>query len=268
MDYDACVLFAKKINEKCGVENTNIIYSLLVTLGETTDYAKGFHFNSLNKLPLVIDSSIEIFTNKTTRAPRTSHSYKKIDNEKDALFALFTKSNKLFDEDMKIGDEKIDAALAVVSSLYFNNFITPKQFFLPHTSVFSGHWEFWDKLHYSEFVEKLDKSASKRYLREKLEQSPIWSSDIDQEAFPEIVKRRLIKEKAFDKELDPQAMIKAMIIRMGELANPSIKYEIIDFSIRSFFTYLRAKRYLRIDREIMFLRKFEEEIKNILGNIS
>lgn len=55
-----------------------------------------------------------------------------------------------------------------------------------------------------------------------------------------------------------------MIIRMGEMAKPDINYEIIDYSIRSFFTYLGINKYLRVDREIKFLRRFEEEMIKIL----
>ena len=47
---------------------------------------------------------------------------------------------------------------------------------------------------------------------------------------------------------------------MGEMAKPDINYEVIDYSIRSFFTYLNTNKYLRVDRETKFLRMFEKEI--------
>ena len=57
-------------------------------------------------------------------------------------------------------------------------------------------------------------------------------------------------------------MIKAIIIRMGELAIPSINYETIDFVIRDIFTYLHVDKYKRVDLEMEFLKRFEEEIIN------
>jgi len=138
---------------------------------------------------------------------------------------------------------------------------------LPHSSVCSGQWEFWDSIDFFDFREKLKNKEFVFDFREKIAESKAWKIKFEPDMFPLIVKRRLVKEKAFNKKLSPEAMIKAIIIRMGELAKPSINYEIIDFSIRSFFTYLGVKQYMRVDREILFLRTLEEEIKKILTKI-
>jgi hypothetical protein len=61
-------------------------------------------------------------------------------------------------------------------------------------------------------------------------------------------------------------MIKAMIIKMGEGGRPFINYEIVDFSIREFFTYLKEKKYVRVDKEMKFLERLDKEIVAILRN--
>jgi hypothetical protein len=151
----------------------------------------------------------------------------------------------------------------VTSTIYLDTFIEPTQFFLPHSSQCSGHWEFWDKTDYFGLLNKVQAGKTVRYLEQKIAKSKVWTTKITPDAFPEIVKRRLIKEKSFDKKLDAPALLKAMIIRMGELAKP-INYEVVDFVIRSFFTYLGVKKYLRVDREIEFLRRLEKEMIEIL----
>ena len=138
---------------------------------------------------------------------------------------------------------------------------------MPHSSICSGHWDFWDKINYLELTKKIHQKETTKLLCKKLLESNIWKTKFHPNDFPEIVKRRLIKEKLLDKKLNAEAMIKAIIIRIGEMAKPSINYEIIDFSIRSFFTYLGVKQYMRVDREILFLRRFEEEFKKILTEI-
>lgn len=261
MNSSLSLLFVKKLNELCGLDDDNLIYSLLPSI--SNDH------HSLNSSPLIIDSGIQILANQKTNAPKSSDTYKRIKEEKEKLFNILSESKgSLKIKEVKAGDDKIGAALAVISSIYFNTFTTPTQFFLPHTSLFSGYWDFWDKVNYLELKQKSEKKEVVFKIKNKLAKSDVWGIKFKPEDFPEIVKRRLAKEKLFYKKLDPAAMIKAMIIRMGELAKPSINYEVIDFSIRSFFTYLEVKQYLRIDREILFLRRFEEEMKGILASVS
>jgi len=161
---------------------------------------------------------------------------------------------------------KIPAALAIVSSIYFSTFVSPIQFFLPNSSACCGQWEFWEKNNYFNLLNRLKEKEFIFALRESINGSKVWETRFKPEDFTEIVKRRLSKENAFDKKLNAEAMMKAMIIRMGEMAKPHLNYEIVDYSIRSFFSSLGVKNYLRVDREIKFLRKFEKEMIEILRN--
>ena len=94
--------------------------------------------------------------------------------------------------------------------------------------------------------------------------SKIWSYKPKAEEFPTLLRRSLLKGGSLTKKFSPECMIKAMIIRLGEMAKPFTNYEVIDFSIRTFLRHLSIDAYLRIDREIEFCRKLEGEIeKNI-----
>lgn len=268
MDIKLYALFVKKLNEVCGLEDDNLVYALLPSIDNKPGYMNGIYSHTLDKLPLVIDSSLEIFGTKKTGVAKSSYPYQRLIEEKNDLFNALSNLKEILKlKEIKINEDKKAAAFAALSSIYLESFIRPVQFFLPHSSIPAGHWEFWDKTNYLEFIKKIHQKETINILTKKLTKSSVWETKFRPDDFPEIVKRRLLKEKLLGKKLDPSAMIKAMIIRMGELAKPSINYEIIDFSIRSFFTYLGVKKYLRVDREIFFLRALEEEIQKILVDI-
>ncbi len=268
MNLQASLVFVKELDEFCGLVYDNLIYALTPSIDDKPDYMKGIYSHALGNLPLIIDSSLEIFGNKKTGAAKSFYPYKRLVEEKNNFFGVLSNMKQEFNlNKLEIGNDKHHASFAALSTIYLKSFARPVQFFLPHSSVCSGHWDFWGKINYLEFIKKIHQKETIKLLCEKLIKSDIWKTKFHPNDFPEIVKRRLLKEKLLDKKLDPTAMMKAIIIRMGELAAPSINYEVIDFSIRSFFTYLGVKQYLRVDREILFLRRFENEMKHILSQI-
>lgn len=264
MDPNLSLLFIKNLNELCGLEHDNLIYSLLPSIDVNQSFVNGTYNMSLKDIPLFIDAGVQVFTNKKTNISKNSPYYLRVKEEKENLFNILAKSKRLLGlKEIKVGEDKKSAALAAVSSVYFNTFFTPIPFFLPNTSLFSGHWDFWDEVNYLEFIKKVHQKEMIEALSERLLKGDGWKMDFKPNDFPEIIKRRLIKEDAFNKKLVADSMIKAIIIRMGELGKPYINYEIIDYAIRNFFTYLAIDRYLRVDREILFLRKFEKRLKDI-----
>lgn len=256
--------FTTKVLEKCGCDKSAVIYSLLPLIDEKPEYMKGTYSHCLENQPKLIDSALEIFTGKKLGAAKNSYEYTRIKEEKESFFNLFSRFKNITNLPSKISTDKIEAALASLSHIYLDTIFNPVQFFIPHSSSCSGQWQFWNDINYFELKEKLNQKEFIFSLREKLDKSKIWDIKFEPEEFPLIIKKRLLKEKAFGKKFDPESMIKALIIRIGEIAKPDVNYEIIDFSIRSFFTYLAIKKYSRVDREIEFLRRFEKEIINIL----
>jgi len=268
MNVQTSLVFVKKLNDLCGLDNSNLIYTMVPLIDSKPGHMEGIYSHTLDKLPLVIDSSLGVFAGVKGDFAKSSYAYLRIKEEKEDFIKKLTDSSQLLRlGSISFGDSRCDAAFAALSQIYLSSFIVPVQFFLPHSSVCSGQWGFWDKIDYMELVEKANKKDKVRLLCDRLNKSDVWKTKFEADDFPEIVKRRLVKEKKLDKKLDPNALMKAMIIRMGELASPSINYEVIDFSIRSFFTYLGVKQYLRVDREMLFLRRFEEEMKKVLVGV-
>ena len=262
MDALARGTLSVKLLEACGCDIDPAVYSFVPTADEDIR----LYTHSLHNLPLLVDSSIEIFTGKKTDVAKSSIYYKHLKKEQENILKRFNDVSSLVNAkgNIKIKDGKTPAGLAAISHLYFDSFIRPIQFFLPHSSGCSGKWDFWDSIDFFSFKERLENKEFNFEVREKIIKSKVWNFKFDLKEFPVIVQRRLMKEKLFGKKLNPEAMIKAMIIRLGEMGRPFINYEIIDFSIREFFVYLGAKKYLRVDREMLFLRRLDEEIMRII----
>src|SRR3989338_236009 len=256
-----CILSVKLL-QACGCDTNSAIYAFVPNIGE--DISLSTH--NLHNLPQILDSAIEIFTENKTKVARSSTYYIRLKKEHENFLKLFGDVVSVINhkEQTKISQNKTNAALSALSCLYFDTFIKPVQFFLPHSSICSGKWEFWDNIDFFAFREKLQDKEFNFHLREKIIKSKVWDAKFDLNTFPIIVQRRLIKEKLLNKKLNPASMIKAMIIKMGEMGRPFINYEAIDFSIREFFTYLGAKKYLRVDREMEFLKRLDSEIITLL----
>ena len=255
-------ILSVKLLEACGCDINSTIYTFVPDIGE--DIMLSTH--NLHNLPQIIDSAIEIFTGSKTKVAKSSTCYIRLKKEHENFLKLFGDVCGLtnYKEQTKISQNKTNAALSALSSLYFDAFTKPVQFFLPHSSACSGKWYFWDSIDFFAFKDKLQNKEFNFNFREKIMKSEVWNTKFDLKIFPMIVQRRLIKEKLLDKKLNPESMIKAMIIKMGEMGRPFINYEIIDFSIREFFTYLGAKKYLRVDREMEFLKRLDSEIITLL----
>ena len=255
-------VLSAKLLEVCGCDIDYTPYSFISIADENLK----LYTHSLHNIPYLIDSSIEILTGKKTEAAKNSIYYKHLKKEQENILKKFNDVCSLINTKgkIKIGENKTYAGLSAISNLYFDSFTRPIQFFLPHSSVCSGRWDFWDNIDFFSFKEKLQDKKFNFEVREKIIQSKVWNTKFDSKEFPFIVQRRLIKEKLLNKKLNPEGMVKAMIIRLGELGRPLINYEILDFSIREFFTYLGVNKYQRIDREINFLQKLDNEVIKIL----
>lgn len=255
-------VLSTKLLEVCDCDIDSAIYTFTPTIGKDIK----LHTHNLHNLPQILDSAIEIFAGKKTKIAKNSIYYINLKKDQEKFIKLFSSVCELtgYKGEIKISQNKTYASLSALSCLYFNSFTTPIQFFLPHSSVCSGRWDFWDSIDFFSFKEKLQNKEFNFDFREKILNSKVWDKKFSLEEFPIIVQRRLLKEKLLNKKLDPEAMIKAMIIRLGEMGRPLINYEIIDFSIREFFTYLCTKKYQRVDREMLFLRRLDDEIMSLL----
>jgi hypothetical protein len=260
MDIKIKFVLVAKILELCGCNKENAVYSFITEFETPTHFSKTYT-NSINSIPNFIESASEIFCQKKTNIAKTSYELQKTKENQQNFIQLINENKDLINlTDITLNDNKTKIALGIISNIYLESFVRPVQFFLPHSSACSGQWSFWENDNYFKFLEKINGKKFFIEFNEEIMKSEIWGIKFKPEDFPEIIKRRLIKEKACEKKLDSNAMIKAMIIRLGEIAKPNINYEVIDYSIRNLFTYLNTNKYLRVDREIKFLRMFEKEV--------
>ena len=260
MDSKTHLILAARLLELCNSDRGAAIYSIIPTIYRGKEYHNQICSHTLNNYPTLLNSMLDLFTEQNVSVSKNSYEYIGIKEHREFFFKLLGETKLLIPLPETISANKSAAAFSLVSYGYLRSIFYPVQFFLPHSSACCGQWKFWEKINYFDFLKKNKEKKARFEFREKIMQSKIWDAEFKPEDFPEIVSRRLIREKAFDNKLNVEAMIKAMIIRMGEMAKPDINYEIIDYSIRSFFTYLGVKKYLRVDREMEFLRRFEREI--------
>jgi len=246
MDPKINIVLVSKLLEKCNCDRNTNIYSLIPFV---------------DKYSLILNNHDKILVNAIDTLAFNKNNYEPLIKEKERIFQIMNQSNAYFSNEVnRIGDDKIEAELSLISGIFFKSFFEPIQFFIPHSSLCSGQWDFWDNIDYLKFKDCLDDNEFKRKFIERIIKNDVWKLNSKLEEFPLIIQKRLIKEKLIGKKLDKNAMIKALIIKMGENAKPAINYEIIDYAIRNIFTNLRVDKYIRIDREIEFLRRLESEV--------
>lgn len=147
-------------------------------------------------------------------------------------------STSLNDKDVAdLSTDKLSAGVSLITHIFFDTFNNPVQAFLPYSSVASGHWDLWDQIDYLNFRTEFYSEGNIESFRKEIANDTIW-----------------------DVRPKPEALLKAMIIRVGEQGRPAIAYEAIDWVIRKFLRYMDINEYQRVDREIKFLRSLEQKI--------
>ena len=265
MDQLTKSILCVKLLEACDCDVNSAIYSLIPDV----DVSNKLYTNTLHLLPKNLDSALSLFGVKTPGVNKHSSYFMELKKNEQQIVNNFNLVLDIlkYKGPRKIGKNKKEAALSFLSSIYFNTYIEPIQFFLLHSSACSGKWDFWDSVDFITLKQRFEDNDFKILFREKILNSSLWDAKIKLNSFPLLIQRRLMKDKLLDKKLDPGAMIKAMIIQMGSLVRPSINYEVIDLTIREFFTYLNEKKYLRVDREIELLKQLDIQIIKTLKEI-
>jgi len=141
----------------------------------------------------------------------------------------------------KVSTDKLAAAVSLLSHTYFDTYNNPIQLFLPDCSLCSAQWDFWSKIDYMKFRGDFYKPDNIVPFRKEIAKSKIWNVT-----------------------LKPEALMKAMIIRLGEMGQPSIPYEAVDMGVRDFLRYMNVNEYQRADNELKFLQDLENEIARII----
>ena len=246
MDWQTHVILAAKLLKACGCEEGAAIYSNLPVIDIKPAHFHRVYAHILENQPKLLEAGIEVLSGKDMGVDKNSYEYTRMKEEEPVFRQLIERAKEILGNDRVaiVTSDKISAALSLISHLYFDTFNNPVQAFMPFTSFASAQWGFWDKIDYMKFRNEFYKDAVISAFRKKISDSEVWNV-----------------------KLDPIAMIKSMIIRIGEMAMPGVSYTVIDDTVAKFVSYLRGtdfKGYVNIDKEYEFCIKIEKEIANTI----
>jgi hypothetical protein len=246
MDWQTHVILAAKLLKACGCDEGAAIYSNLPAIDIKPAHFHRVYAHILENQPKILEAGIEVLSGKDMGVDKNSYEYTRMKEEEAGFRQLAEKAKEIVGNDRVavVTSDKISAALSLISHLYFDTFNNPVQAFLPFSSFSSAQWSFWDRIDYTKFRNEFYKDAVISVFRKKIAGSETWNT-----------------------KLDPIAMIKSMIIRIGEMAMPGVSYTVIDDTVAKFIKYLRGpgfKNYVNIDKEYAFCLKIEKEISGAI----
>ncbi|KPK42364.1 MAG: hypothetical protein AMJ78_02860 [Omnitrophica WOR_2 bacterium SM23_29] len=204
---------------------------------------EGFISNKLNQLERQLDEAPVNEFVKRRSIEKKIYAFQRIGEETPGFLKLLDEAKDVVGDDKvtKISTDKLAAAVSLLSHTFFDTFNNPVQIFLPTCSYCSAQWEFWSKIDYMKFRGEFYKPENIVPFRKEIAASKIWN----------VI-------------LKPEALMKAMIIRLGEMGQPAIPYEIVDMGVRDFLRYMNINEYQRADAELKFLYELEDEIAAII----
>ena len=275
MDWGTHVVLAAKLLESCGLDKGSAIYSVIPVIDKEPPHFHRVYAHILANQPEFLEVAMELFSsqelkdrdfpalNKRVKAEVQdlrrelesvrSNGYNARHHIENKIYAYerITEEAPVFVEHADaavdiVGDKgirnitrhKMSAAVSLLSHLYFDLWNNPVQVFLPESSYCSAQWKFWTDIDYMRFRSDFYKPTSINAFRKEIVASPVWNTRVR-----------------------PEAMIKAMIIRLGEGGQPSIPYEVVDQGIRDFMRYMDINDYQRADEELEFCHKLENTIR-------
>ena len=243
MDHLTHIGMAYKLLESCGCDKRAALYSLLPAIDRQPAHFHRVYAHIISNFPKIITTAIHVFSDNSVPVDKNSYEYKRISDDKK-YFLKLTEAASPTINDNSISDpssDKVSGGVALLSHIYFDTFNNPVQAFLPESVYSSGQWEFWKNVGYLTF------------------RSKFYRKDIIQ-----TFRERLLDDKIWDTKVDPYTLIKAMIVRMGDLSQPGIGYEIVDWKIREYLRFLGCDEYKRPDRELQFCKKLEKKIESLI----
>jgi hypothetical protein len=180
---------------------------------------------------------------KRQRIEKRIYAFTRIGEETPGFLKLLDDARDVVGDERvtKISTDKLSAAVSLLSHTYFDTYNNPVQIFLPTCSLCSAQWDFWSKIDYMKFRGDFYKPENIVPFRKEIAKSKVWNVT-----------------------LKPEALMKALIIRLGEMGEPAIPYEIVDMGVRDFLRYMEIDEYQKADKELKFLHDLEKEISEII----
>ena len=277
MNFSSHLEFCKAISEACNQDPRTSYFANLPAYISRGQFYKSMHTYALSNLPELLEVLVEtltLFEKFKLDEAQTRQSLKPIIEsiqheiqsstnfkhhyyyKKQILFytQILNHSKELISQYLNLSHEsslpsekffkenQLGFFLSFISYIYFDLWISPSQLFFPEKSTCSGAWTIWEKIDYFQLTEHIYVNHNFQGFGPSLYQHHFWND-----------------------KLDSESMVKAMIIRMGELGNPSIPYNIVDWNIRIFLRFLGVSDYKRCDREIEFLKNHERIFNQLLA---
>lgn len=278
MDWGTHMVLAAKMLDSCKLDVGAAIYSVIPVIDKEPAHFHRVYAHILENQPDFLDVAREIFGSdevknrnydalnskiknivsgfeaelkgmpsdnsaKRRALEKKVYAYRRITEEAPTFVGHAENARTLIGNEKisNISRDKLSAGVSLLSHTYFDTFNNPVQVFLPVSSLCSAQWEFWNNVDYMKFREAFYKTENIIPFRKKIAESPIWNT-----------------------ALNPPALIKAMIIRLGEMGQPAIPYEVVDMGVRDFMRYMAIDDYQRADKELAFCRDLEREICDII----
>ncbi len=278
MDWGTHMVLAAKLLESSKLDLGAAIYSVIPVIDQKPAHFHRVYAHILENQPDFLDVTLELFkrpevlkrdfkaleqfisgkasqlekefnetpssdTIKRRKIEKKIYAFKRIGEETPEFLKLLDDARDVVGDERvkKISTDKTSAAVSLLSHTFFDTFNNPVQLFLPNCSYCSAQWEFWSKIDYMKFRGDFYKPENIVPFRRAIAASKVWSIT-----------------------LKPEALMKAMIIRLGEMGEPAIPYEIVDMGVRDFLRYMDVNEYQRPDMELKFLRDLEDEISSII----
>ena len=243
MDHLTHIGMAYKLLESCGCDKRAASYSLLPAIDREPAHFHRVYAHIISNFPKIITTAIHVFSDNSVPVDKNSYEYRRISDDKKYFLRLTEAASSVINDNSisHPSSDKVSGGVALLSHIYFDTFNNPVQAFLPESVYSSGQWEFWKNVGYLTF------------------RSKFYRKDIIQ-----TFRERLLDDKIWDTKVDPYTLIKAMIVRMGDLSQPRIGYEIIDWKIREYLRFLGCDEYKRPDRELQFCKNLEKKIESLI----
>ncbi|MFQ5881664.1 MAG: hypothetical protein ACE5I9_04230 [Candidatus Methylomirabilales bacterium] len=278
MDWGTHVVLAAKLLKSCGLDPGAAVYSDIPVIDNKPAHFHRVYAHILENFPDFLDVALEVFGSaefaqrdfaalnqrmegkvKELEAhlnilPASDEMGRRLVEKKIYAHRRIVEEAPVFAEHLKVaatlvGDpqvsrastDRLAAALSLLSHPYFDVWNNPVQFFLPDCAFASARWEFWPQIDYMKFRGDFYKDQCISRFRREMVQLSFWNTS-----------------------LQPEAIIKTLIIRMGEMGAPTIPYEVVDWGIRRFLRYLGIDQYQRANKEIDFCHTLEVEIDRLI----
>lgn len=160
-----------------------------------------------------------------------------------------------------VSTDRTAAAVAFLSHTYFLTYTYPPMPFLPFSPMAAQQIAFVEAVDYFEFTGIFSRAGhpgAEAFRQALLEAPDLWDLAVPVADEPDpVIRRRLLEQNG--KPLQPVALVKAMIERLGALC-PGIEHAAVEQGVQHSLRYLGCVQVVHADREHRFLRRLEAGI--------